>query len=72
MKNHLAGFFISASLHLGVVGLVINHDTSEASKTPEPDQIPLTLAMFKPELSEPAPVAEITPKEVIPEHLSNQ
>ncbi len=67
MKNHLAGFIISALLHLGGVGLLINLDISKAEKTPEPDQIPLTLAMFQSEPVKPAPVAETLPKEAKPE-----
>ncbi len=58
MRNSLAGFFISSLLHLGVAGLVINLDKSEASRIPEPDQIPLTLEMFQPEPVKPIPVIE--------------
>ena len=65
MKNYLAGFFISSLLHLGVAGLVINLNKSEASKIAEPDQIPLTLAMFQPEPEKPIPVAE--PKKILEE-----
>jgi protein TonB len=69
MKYHLAGFFISALLHLGVAGLLINLDINEASKISEPEQVPLTLAMFQPEPIKPVPVAEVIPEKVKPDPI---
>jgi protein TonB len=55
MTNHIAGFFISALVHIAALAIVINLANNPHPVMPKPKPVQLTLAMFK----EKAPVTPV-------------